>query len=583
MKLISFTHPVTLGIDSLLRIENIFDLGNNGNILIGFKDTPSTLWISNGGFVNSSNIPIGINNGSLVNYSFPLEIEIVPLKFNKSMLPVFNGLQVIIDEGGTLNIQGLTLKGSSVVRVVNGGDLSAIWNEIQTIGSPYLSFDLASQVIVQNATVQFGNPVDLRVNTHITFVNVPIWLLDNALLSINGTGTAVFMAPIHMNSSLATMTVHYISTLIIQSVFVLDGFLRVAQGASLLIDTNATVIGKGTANIWGDATVKASLDIGRINFYSKVFVTGNDIFFHEAYFYQNSNFSNAIVYFDLLIVQAGILFHADGLCIFSGTNTGVGSSMNGTSNSIFQVSGEGEWHISNYSSVGIDNLDVLIDSTYASFVVDSGTLVRFYSSALFLEEGLIVFNNGVLFEFIAGYGIQISSGILRVGNPTTIIGDVVNEGGLITGLPSGVIISNVEVDEVYTLYIEGNFSQSSNGQLYIRRSGIGASVPKNNSVLVVDSCYLDGLIQIKSDEGLQVGDKFLIMERASGSSGQLVILSSVVVQGNFAEDPPLTLQMDGNQIFVVAVGSTSPVSTCSFHLPSTLFLLLSIFISVVFL
>jgi len=186
-------------------------------------------------------------------------------------------------------------------------------------------------------------------------------------------------------------------------------------------------------------------------------------------------------------------------------------------------------------------------------------------------------------EFIDGDGVSLEGGLLRVGFPTTIKGDFVNSGGSITGIATSAGASKKKQqsdpmqDSVFTLFVEGSFTLSESGALYIRRTGFGTDY-KNTSLLVVESCNLGGAIYIKNDEGITPGDRFPIMRLNPPrplDPFSCVINTDLVVEGNYAEDPSLSLEIKDNEIFVVAAndGDGDTVSSSSTFLPSRCWLL----------
>ena len=104
---------------------------------------------------------------------------------------------------------------------------------------------------LSNATIQFGNANDTRLNTHYTFVNVPLVMLDLAEVIVSGTGTVIFQQSLLLYSNSSIVNVTGQASLVIEAECLLNGQLLVDKNAVLEVGSTGGVRGSGVASIYG--------------------------------------------------------------------------------------------------------------------------------------------------------------------------------------------------------------------------------------------------------------------------------------------------------------------------------------------
>lgn len=178
------------------------------------------------------------------------------------------------------------------------------------------------------------------------------------------------------------------------------------------------------------------------------------------------------------------------------------------------------------------------------------------------RNGFTQIRHDALLQFSGGKGIHIEAGDLLLEGDCHVDGKLHNEAKL-RGTDS------VRNGNIFSLLVE-SFIQTSTGEWQIRRKRIGDDF--TNSFISAVSAELSGKITLLNDEGLQVGERILILK-----ADQLQVDPDLQVDSRFVEDPPMKWEVEGSQLFLVTMERTDTISFGNSLLPSAFFSLLLLF------
>ena len=229
-----------------------------------------------------------------------------------------------------------------------------------------------------------------------------------------------------------------------------------------------------------------------------------------------------------------------------GSNIVAQGGGNVISNSVKVVSHDGGSLVTDHGSEVISNDGStlisqdgggLISQDGSSLISQDGGGIVAQGGGNFISPNRSAANNSNIRAETAAAGIDLTGGELNL-NACTIIGDLVLDGGTLTG--SGLIQGNVTNNGGYIMpgsngtgiiAITGNFAQGSNGTIVIKDGG---SLPTQfDTIQVAGTASLDGKLDIKTIDGYAPGTQDLFaplgFASATGAFAQVSSNSQVTV------------------------------------------------------